>query len=139
MAKYNVYAVAYGIDAKNNEPVFNLKLKTWDECKPYVAGVPGAKYKGFLTNSEADAWLDQVLADMGLSNPDAKTKQSNISWKEKADKIADSKIHLVDKDFTSICKKLCLNQVDVEHMIKKIFIDTIKYLEDNGCFDKEEE
>ena len=57
MSKYNIYAVAHGIDPKTNEPVSNLKFHTWDECKPYVAGVEGAKFKGFLTDEEADEWL----------------------------------------------------------------------------------
>jgi hypothetical protein len=57
MAKYNIYAIAYGIDPVTKEPVSNLKFKTWGECIPYVVGVEGAKYKGFLTDEEADEWL----------------------------------------------------------------------------------
>ena len=135
MAKYNIYAVAYGIDPNKQGPVFNLKLKTWDECKPYVAGVPGAKYKGFLTSSEADVWLKQVMVDI----TEHSTPKSSRDWEDKAEKIYNSKIHPVDEEFTSVCKKLGLLQIDVEHMIKKMFINTIKYLDDNNCFDKEEE
>ncbi len=62
MAKYNIYAVAIGLDPKTKQPVSNLKFHTWDECKPYVVGVEGAKYKGFLTEAEADSWLAKTIA-----------------------------------------------------------------------------
>ena len=57
MAKFKIYAVAHGIDPTTNEPVSNLKFHSWDECKAYVVGIEGAKYKGFLTDTEADEWL----------------------------------------------------------------------------------
>ena len=57
MAKYNIYAVAHGLDPKTKEPVSGLKFHSWDECKPYITGVEGAKFKGFLTEAEADVWL----------------------------------------------------------------------------------
>lgn len=62
MAKYNIYAVAYGLHPETKAPVNNLKFHTWDECKPYVVGIEGAKYKGFLTDAEADEWLAKTAA-----------------------------------------------------------------------------
>jgi len=33
--------------------------ETWDECKDIVSGKAGAKYKGFKTEPEAEAWLKE--------------------------------------------------------------------------------
>lgn len=33
-------------------------VDNWEECKEIVSGVPGAKYKGFLTEEEAERWLE---------------------------------------------------------------------------------
>ena len=65
MAKYNIYAIAYGIDPVLVEPVSNLKFRTWDDCKPYVIGVEGAKYKGFLTEEEADKEAEDPMQASG--------------------------------------------------------------------------
>ncbi len=29
----------------------------WPECQKFVSGIPGARYKGFLTKDEAERWL----------------------------------------------------------------------------------
>lgn len=112
MAKYNIYAVKYGIDPDTKEPVQGLKCKTWDECKKYINGVTDAKYKGFLTDSEADAWL-------GLAT---------------TNEIVDSAKHKsVDEDFVMTCQRLGLSVIETEHIIKKTFIDIVTYLENNDC------
>lgn len=137
MAKYNIYAIAVGIDPNTKEPVYNLKFKTWDECKPYVVGVEGAKYKGFLTEDEADAWLNKCYGDIVIkakenskdSNPEDKIR----NWKEDINKITKSKIHPVDEEFIYTCRKLGVSQINVEHILKKSFIDTVKYLDENDC------
>lgn len=61
MAKYNIYAVAIGKDPATGLQVTNLKFKSWSECKPYINNVEGARYKGFLTESEADIWIEKIL------------------------------------------------------------------------------
>jgi len=33
-------------------------VDSWAECERIVAGVPGAKYKGFVMQEEAEKWLD---------------------------------------------------------------------------------
>ena len=111
--------------------------KTWDECKPCVSGVQGAKYKGFLTESEADAWLEKTINELhekydsvGCSNPDTS------NWQDKAKKIYDTHIHPVDEDFIATCHHLGLSIHDTEHMIKKMFIDIVKYLDDNNCINE---
>lgn len=137
MAKYNFYAVAYGVNPQSKEPVFNLKFRTWEQCKPYVMGVDGAKYKGFLTDDEADAWLDNKMNEIIKTakdnekdvNPEAKYRD----WKEDINKITKSKIHPVDEEFISVCRELGVSKIDVEHILKKSFIDTVKYLDDNDC------
>jgi ribonuclease H-related protein len=39
----------------------------WPDCQRLVSGVPGAKYKGFLTQDEAERWL-AAGADYGAKN-----------------------------------------------------------------------
>lgn len=57
MGKYNIYAIAYGIDPVTKQVVTDVKFSTWREALPYVNAVEGANYKGFLSDSEADLWL----------------------------------------------------------------------------------
>ena len=136
MAKYNIYAVAYGVNPQSKEPVFNLKFRTWEDCKPFVVGVEGAKYKGFLTDTEADAWLSEKVAEI-LKNgnpekdPNPEIKQNDL--KEDVKKLTLDKIHPVDKTFMLTCKSLGLSVNDTEHMIKQMFVDIVKYLDDNNC------
>ena len=33
-------------------------VDSWEECERIVAGVPGAKFKGFVMQEEAEKWLD---------------------------------------------------------------------------------
>lgn len=49
MAKRKIYAVKKG-------KITGI-FKTWDECKSSVNGYPGAEYKSFATQEEADAYL----------------------------------------------------------------------------------
>lgn len=139
MAKYNIYAVAYGVNpiANTTQPmIMGMKFKTWDECKPCVSGVQGAKYKGFLTESEADAWLEKTINELneksnpnsaGYSNPDTS------DWQAKADKIYAAKLHPVDQEFLTTCQDLGLSIHDTEHLIKMMFVNIVKYLKDNEC------
>lgn len=57
MGKYSVYAVAQGSDPVTHENVYDLKFYSWGECSPYVGGARFARYKGFMSEAEADAWL----------------------------------------------------------------------------------
>ncbi|WP_291664775.1 RNase H1/viroplasmin domain-containing protein [Clostridium sp.] len=50
MAKKNYYAVKVGLKTG----IF----KTWNECSSYVQGYPGAKYQGFTTLAEAEAFMN---------------------------------------------------------------------------------
>ena len=140
MGKYNIYAVAYGVNPMVNttQPmIMDMKFKTWDECKQCVSGVQGAKYKGFLTESEADAWLEKTINELhekydsvGCSNPDAS------NWQDKAKKIYDTHIHPVDEEFIATCKDLGLSIHDTEHLMKMMFVNIVKYLDDNDCINK---
>lgn len=60
MAKFNIYAVGYGLDPVSKEPVFGIKCQTWNDCQQYVKGVEGAKFKGFQTDAEADIWMENI-------------------------------------------------------------------------------
>ena len=139
MAKYNIYAVAYGVNPQSKEPVFNLKFRTWEDCKPFVVGVEGAKYKGFLTNTEADAWLAEKVAEIKVADifgDKHKDKISNSEVKEKADKIYAAKLHPVDQEFLTTCQDLGLSIHDTEHLMKMMFVNIVKYLKDNDCINE---
>lgn len=131
MAKYNIYAVGYGIDPDTKEPVRGLKCTNWPDCQKYIKGVPDAKYKGFITDEEADAWLAKFQEDD--VKPAVVTQQP---WQEKAEKIYEVKIHPIDQNFNITCKELGIMEMDVEHFMKKMFVDTVQFLKNNGCINE---
>lgn len=136
MAKYNFYAVAYGVNPQSKEPVFNLKFRTWEECKPFVVGIEGAKYKGFLTDEEADAWLDTKVVELlkdGNPEKDLNHEVKQRDWKEDVKKLGLAKLHPVDEAFLITCQDLGISKMDTEHMLKKMFVDMVQYLRDNNC------
>lgn len=55
------YAVKEGFNFKDNMPVKDLILDSWDECLKVVKGVKGAKYKSFKTKEEAEDYLEGAL------------------------------------------------------------------------------
>lgn len=63
MAKKKIYAVKKG----KTTGIF----KTWQECKAAVDGYPGAEYRGFSTEEEADVYLSGAkshAADITVQN-----------------------------------------------------------------------
>ena len=64
MAKAKIYAVKKG----RKKGIF----KTWEECKQVVTGYPGAEYKGFYTEKEANDYL------MGVDNPSEENLTSKL-------------------------------------------------------------
>ena len=123
MAKYNIYAVAIGVNPETKEIVTNAKFKTWDECKPYVIGshAHGVKYKGFLTESEADAWLS--VNSNGSSSPSVLTKDEEDLFKTPVTKQSnDSVKDDVDERFKEICLELKISEDKVLKHIKELFI-----------------
>lgn len=131
MAKYNIYAVGYGINPDTKEPVSSLKCTNWPDCQKYIKGVPDAKYKGFITDEEADAWLAKFQEDNTTTKPDVATP-----WQEKAEKVYESKIHPIDQNFSITCKELGIMEMDVEHFMKKMFVDTVQFLKDHDCINE---
>ena len=122
MAKYNIYAVAYGIDPETKEPVSNLKFRTWDECKPYVMGINGAKYKGFLTNDEANAWL------LNYRNADVEVKAIEI---ESISAQKDDSLELsvtMSKEFRNFCSKHTINAKELTEYLMNSFIKQQEFL-----------
>lgn len=114
MAKFNIYAVAYGEDPVKHSPITSEKFTSWDECKPYISGITGARYKGFYTESEADAWLKAV-------------KDTN------ANHVQNTDANSTDADFTNMCRELKLSENELVLFLKKSFIQTASYLKKNGC------
>ena len=105
MGKYNIYAVGYGVDPDTGEIVTNKLCKSWDECQKFIKGVNGAKYKGFLTPTEAKEWLKQFNV-----NNDSDDIHSVLNELEKlitidktsnkvSDKTSDNFNNDIDKDF----------------------------------------
>lgn len=139
MAKYNIYAVAFGKDPRNEKPVHGLKFRTWDECKSYVKGVEGAKYKGFLTEDEANAWLEkqatEALDDKPEKDPSPEIKEQK-AWQEMAGQAYQAKLHPIDQNFMITCQELGISQMNTEHLLKKMFVDVVQYLKNNGCINE---
>ena len=134
MAKYKIYAVGYGVDPDTHKPVYGIKCTNWSDCQKYIKNVADAKYKGFLTDDEADAWIQQIKEDMGInSNLAGYSNPDTSDWRAKADKIYTAKLHPVDEAFMLTCQGLGLSIHDTEHMMKQIFVNIVKYLKDNEC------
>ena len=137
MSKYKIYAVGYGIDPDSHESVYGIKCTNWSDCQKYIKGVTNAKYKGFLTDDEADAWIQQVKEGMGINFNHADYSNSdNSDWRAKADKIYAAKLHPVDQEFLTTCHDLGLSIHDTEHMMKMMFVNIVKYLKDNDCINE---
>ena len=117
MAKYNIYAVGYGIEPKTKEPVFGIKCKTWDECQKYVKGVEGAKFKGFQTDAEADIWIEKIRTD--------------IVSKTISDIVEETEVHesgSYDKDFISVCKELSMTPSQMSLHLQKQFVEQYRFI-----------
>lgn len=61
MAKKLIYAIAHGVDPATSQPIEGIKVYSWAECDKYIKGVKNARYKGFMSEEEADAWIASVL------------------------------------------------------------------------------
>lgn len=135
MAKYNIYAVAYGLDPKTQQPVNNLKFHKWDECKPYVVGVEGAKYKGFLTEAEADTWLAQTAATPFEKNV---TTLQPAKHEEVSGKTHVAQAHhdesFFDPEFYKMCTDMGVIPMGMVMMLQKQFVaqqKSIKTMQDS--------
>lgn len=124
MAKYNIYAVAFGIDPKTKEQVSNLKFNSWNECKPYITNVPGAKYKGFLTTEEADVWLSNTI---NAINNQTERKVNNTNNSNNTHTLNDD----YDVEFSNICKELGMFSKDVLTYLQKQFVQQYQFFKDN--------
>ena len=117
MAKYNFYAVGHGIDPDTGEIITGKIYKTWDECKKCIINVTDAKYKGFLTMSEANVWLQQFEKHIDDSIVNECKKVSKTYTKNN-----------VDKRFSSICKDINVDEKEILNMLKEQFIQTYSFL-----------
>lgn len=127
MAKYSIYAVGRGIDPDTKQEVSGLKVHTWEECEKYVKGVEGAKFKGFLTDYEADAWLDKIANDNRNKGVQIDTSGSmqqphvphiDLNMNQDAAK----------SDFVDICMSMGVNP---NNMLSKLiinFVDTYRFV-----------
>lgn len=60
-------------------------VESWEECKLWVTGYPGAEYKGFSTIAEADAYLGGSVV---LMKADIKTTLNNKTYKFDSSKFS---------------------------------------------------
>ena len=81
MAKKNFYAVKVGRRIGI--------LKTWEECLESVSAYPNAKYKGFSTREEAEAYLNDTKIE---------TKQNSEFIKSINESEDDNKIYYAVKN-----------------------------------------
>ena len=124
MAKYNIYAVAFGIDPKTKEQVSNLKFSSWNECKPYITNIPGAKYKGFLTTEEADVWLSNTI---NAINNQTEHKVNNTNNSNNTHTLNND----YDVEFSNVCKELGMFPKDVLTYLQKQFVQQYQFFKDN--------
>jgi len=124
MAKYNIYAVAYGLDPKTQQPVCNLKFRKWEDCKPYVVDVKGARYKGFLTETEADEWLAKTIAI-----PFEKNVETLRPSEVKAEPVSapkENKESFYDPDFHQLCVDLGILPSAMVMYLQRKFVEQQK-------------
>lgn len=128
--KYYVYVV----DGKSGI------TESWPECQKIVAGVPGARYKGFATKDEAEKWLgagaDYKIKHFNLQDGvyfDAGTGAGNgveISVTDKngksllhqildLGKINERGFHLLGKDVTNNFGELLACRYAIEIALKE--------------------
>ena len=65
MAKKKIYAVKEG----KTIGIF----KSWEECRDSVDGYPGAEYKGFLTEEEANKYMDRFAQPENISKEEVES------------------------------------------------------------------
>lgn len=129
MAKYNIYAIGYGIDPKTRVPVFGLKVSTWKECESYVKGVEHARYKGFLSDTEADMWLDKVGNKPGPAikpGPDIPDSSADINMQQTVEK--DMSADEAKSNFVDICKSCNVNPQTMLDKLIMDFVNTYRFL-----------
>lgn len=124
MAKYNIYAVAYGIDPKTKEPIYGYKFHNWNDCKPYVVGIDGAKYKGFLTEEEANIWLEKSIKK---EDTHPVTDEISVMISNVADTInqRNSPVH---GEFENVCKELGVSTWDMMLCLEKQFVEQHRFV-----------
>lgn len=135
MARYTIYAVGYGIDPKTRQPVYGLKLPTWKECEQYVKGIDGAKFKGFLTDNEADAWINKTVSKVkgttsSVSNA-ATASHNAVNNTSRADKQPAA--HVADpnqakSEFVDICNDVNVNPSDMLNKLIADFVSSYRLL-----------
>ena len=82
MGNFNYYAIRRAKD-ENNQTVENLIFDNWYEASNYIKNDKKfARYKGFLTEIEAQSWLDNV-------DEIDKKKRSNNALEARAKNILD--------------------------------------------------
>lgn len=113
MAKYNIYAVAIGVDPITKEVVHNRMFNNWNDCKPYVVGIEGAKYKGFLTPEEATTWMNKINGNVP-SNETAMMKSLNDS--------------VYTDEFKSVCAELGVFPKEMSVWLQKKFVDEHRFI-----------
>lgn len=118
MARYNIYAVACGVDPQTKQEVYNLKFHTWDDCKPYVIGFEKAKYKGFLSEDAADLWLNDNVPKKAKKNID-NNAGSPLEFSV-----------VMSEDFKNICVEQKVSPKELTQFLMNQFVNQQKFIKD---------
>ena len=103
MARYSIYAVAYGIDPDTKCIISGVKYHSWAECLRVTKNVEKAKYKGFLTEMEADAWLEaNISLPESAKNVRKPSLVSQVTVPDRV-KYTDAEANRIKAAFTARC------------------------------------
>lgn len=135
MAKKNIYMIGYGIDPKTKEPVIGKQFNNWNDAKPYIEGVQGAKYKGFYTQNEADSWMalvrEQIFGNNG-GNPPTETITGDDG--QHGNNIP--AVTQLDDEFVKECEMRSMNPDKVLAALKRMYISGMAQLD--LCYEQPE-
>lgn len=127
MAKYNIYAVAIGKDPNTHQEVYRIKFSSWKECAPYVQGVEGSRYKGFMTNQEAEVWMDSILKDVSVHQV---VKTSSPPAKDAVSKSCDKGSDYAKSRFIDICKSCNISPNEMVNRLIQDFVNNWDFMHD---------
>lgn len=84
MAKKNVFGIIKGMNPETKEVITNQVIEApWDVVKDYVTGVAGAKYRGFATREEAEAYIGgntETAVNPVKKNNTSSTHRENVLY-----------------------------------------------------------
>lgn len=124
MAKPGYYAVRHG----RKVGIY----RTWAECEAQVKGFPGARYKKFGTNHEAEEFINQQDGQSSLSTDFGVKKNFSFKSKHQTNNLGFSKSKTSDWSY-STSRKTRLLPKDFDFDSSKDSLSTIPIVYTDGC------